>query len=42
VPAAAAQPSMIILDWRGCQRGDLPRIHEKVYEPKAKKIITVS
>jgi hypothetical protein len=42
VPAAQSQPSVMVLDWRGCQRGDLPRIHEKVYEPKAKKIITVS
>jgi hypothetical protein len=42
VPAAQAQPSMVILDWRGTQRGDLPRIHEKVYEPKKKHIITVS
>lgn len=42
VPAAQAQPSMVILDWRGTQRGDLPKIHEKVYEPKKKHIITVS
>jgi hypothetical protein len=42
VPSAICQSSVAVLDWRGCQRGDLPRIHEKVYEPKAKKIITVS
>jgi len=42
VPSANPSPSIIALDWRGCQRGDLPRIHEKVYEPKPKKIITVS
>lgn len=42
VPAASCQPSMMVLDWRGVQRGDLPRIHEKVYEPKKKHIIAVS
>lgn len=42
VPSSLCQASVAVLDWRGCQRGDLPRIHEKVYEPKPKKIITVS
>lgn len=42
VPSAIPSPSIIALDWRGVQRGDLPRIHEKVYEPKKKHIIAVS
>lgn len=41
VPAASCQPSIIILDWRNRNRGELPQVHERVYEPKEKHIITV-
>jgi hypothetical protein len=42
VPSALCQASVAVLDWRGTQRGDLPRIHERIYEPKQKSIISIS
>jgi hypothetical protein len=42
VPAALPSPSIIVMDWRNCNRGELPKIHERVYEPKEKQIVTVS
>jgi hypothetical protein len=42
VPSASPEPSIIVMDWRNCNRGELPKIHERVYEPKEKQIVTVS
>lgn len=34
VPGAIPNPSCIILDWRGKEKGALPAVHEQVYKPK--------
>lgn len=34
VPDAVPQPSVVILDWRNADKGDLPLVHQRVYTAK--------
>lgn len=34
VPFAVPKPSIVILDWRETERGELPQVHRKIFKPK--------
>jgi hypothetical protein len=39
VSPARCKPGVIILDWRNCNEGDLPQVHEKYYTAPAPSVI---
>ncbi len=39
VSPARCKPGVIILDWRNCNEGDLPQVHEKYYTAPAPHVI---
>jgi hypothetical protein len=39
VSPARCKPGVIILDWRNCNEGDLPQVHEKYYAAPAPSVI---
>jgi hypothetical protein len=41
VTAARCHPGVLVLDWRECDQGELPRIHYKLYEAPAQTFIRV-
>lgn len=41
VPAAVSNPSVVVLDWRGVEDGELPFVHQRIYRPEAQQGITL-
>lgn len=41
VPDAVCAPSIVVLDWRNKENGELPSVHEKTYNPPQDEIYTV-
>jgi len=41
VPSAKCKPGIYVLDWRGVEYGQLPRIHRRIYEAPQAKAITL-
>ena len=41
VTAVRCHPGVVVLDWRGKERGDLPRVHRQIYDAPAQTTISL-